>query len=97
MGNAMHPEWAPRLRLLLALHNTCGVVAFLCAPVALVTAKGGKMHRQWGKIYFWAMAGIAVSADFVVRATGSLPRDGRGVQPLLRFRSVSNSQLEGLV
>jgi hypothetical protein len=38
------------------------VVAFLCAPVALATAKGGKVHRRWGKIYFWAMAGVAATA-----------------------------------
>src|SRR5271163_4208218 len=58
----MHPEWAMYLRVLLALHIACGVVSFVCAPVALVTAKGGKTHRRWGKIYFWAMAGVAVTA-----------------------------------
>jgi hypothetical protein len=30
--------------------------------VALATAKGGKTHRQWGKIYFWAMAGVGLTA-----------------------------------
>jgi uncharacterized membrane protein len=58
----MHPEWATYMRVLLALHIGCGVVAFVCAPVALLTAKGGKTHRRWGKIYFWAMAGVAVTA-----------------------------------
>jgi len=58
----MHREWATYLRVLLALHITCGVVAFVCAPVALSTAKGGRTHRRWGKIYFWAMAGVAVTA-----------------------------------
>jgi hypothetical protein len=58
----IHPEWAPYLRVWLALHISCGVVGFVCAPVALSTAKGGKTHRRWGKIYFWAMAGVAVSA-----------------------------------
>jgi uncharacterized membrane protein len=58
----MHPDWATYLRVLLALHIACGVVAFVCAPVALSTAKGGKTHRRWGKIYFWAMAGVAVTA-----------------------------------
>jgi hypothetical protein len=48
--------------VLLALHIVCGGVAFVCAPVALLTAKGGKTHRRWGKIYFWAMAGVAVTA-----------------------------------
>src|ERR1700744_4813374 len=58
----MHPEWATYLRILLALHISCGVLAFVCAPVALATAKGGKVHRRFGKIYFWAMAGVALTA-----------------------------------
>ena len=58
----MHPEWAMYLRVLLTLHISCGFVAFVCAPVALATAKGGKVHRRFGKIYFWAMAGVAVTA-----------------------------------
>ena len=29
---------------------------------ALLTAKGGRTHRRWGKIYFWAMAGVAATA-----------------------------------
>jgi uncharacterized membrane protein len=61
-GDSMHPEWAPYLRIVLMLHIACGVVAFLCAPVALLTAKGGGAHRRFGKIYFWAMAGVAVTA-----------------------------------
>ena len=58
----MHPEWAAYLRVFLALHITCGVVAFFCAPIALGTVKGGRVHRRWGKVYFWAMAGVAVTA-----------------------------------
>ena len=58
----MHPNWALYLQVLLYIHVTCGAVAFLCAPVALLTVKGGRKHRQWGKIYFWAMTGVAVTA-----------------------------------
>lgn len=58
----MHPQWPLYLQILLDLHIACGVTAFLCAPVALLTVKGGRKHRQWGKIYFWAMAGVAVTA-----------------------------------
>jgi hypothetical protein len=58
----MHPNWPIYLRVLLALHIGCGTVGFVCAPVALSTAKGGNTHRRWGKIYFWAMAGVAVTA-----------------------------------
>lgn len=53
------PMW---LRYLLGLHIAAGATAFLFAPLALVTRKGGKAHRRWGKIYFWAMAVVAASA-----------------------------------
>ena len=58
----LHPEWSPYLRILLAVHILGGAVAFVCAPVALVTAKGGRTHRQWGRVYFWAMAVVAATA-----------------------------------
>jgi hypothetical protein len=58
----MHSEWAVYLRGLLLLHIGCGAVGFVCAPVALATAKGGATHRRWGKIYFWAMTGVAITA-----------------------------------
>lgn len=58
----MHPNWPLYLRTLLVCHIALGATAFLCAPVALATAKGGKTHRLWGKIYFWAMAGVAATA-----------------------------------
>jgi uncharacterized membrane protein len=57
-----HPEWTAYLRILLTIHILCGGIAFVCAPVALATVKGGKTHRRYGKIYFWAMAGVAVTA-----------------------------------
>jgi hypothetical protein len=62
MHHAMHSDWPTYLRALLAFHIACGVTAFLCAPVALATAKGGKTHRRWGKVYFWAMTGVAITA-----------------------------------
>jgi len=56
----MHdPLW---MRAFLAIHVAAGTSAFVLAPLALVTAKGGKAHRRWGKIYFWAMAVVAVTA-----------------------------------
>ncbi len=58
----INPEWPAYLRILLTLHVACGAVAFLCAPVALLAAKGAKLHRRFGKVYFWAMAGVAVTA-----------------------------------
>ena len=56
----MHdPLW---MKLFLAAHVAAGTAAFALAPLALITAKGGKAHRRWGKIYFWAMAFVTVTA-----------------------------------
>jgi uncharacterized membrane protein len=43
-------------------HILAGFTAFFIAPIPLLTAKGGKTHRRWGKIYFWAMAVVATTA-----------------------------------
>jgi uncharacterized membrane protein len=43
-------------------HILAGFLAFFIAPIPLLTAKGGKTHRRWGRIYFWAMAVAAASA-----------------------------------
>ena len=53
------PLW---MKGLLAVHIAAGATAFLMAPVALVTAKGGKAHRRWGKVYLWAMGTVAATA-----------------------------------
>lgn len=46
----------------LLLHIVNGAVALVIAPLAMITVKGGLWHRRWGKIYFWAMAGVALTA-----------------------------------
>lgn len=43
-------------------HILSGFFAFFIAPIPLLTAKGGKTHRRWGKIYFWSMAAVAGTA-----------------------------------
>jgi uncharacterized membrane protein len=56
----MHdPVW---FRMLLWLHIAAGSCSFVLAPVALMTVKGGKAHRRWGKIYFFSMTTVAASA-----------------------------------
>jgi Predicted membrane protein (DUF2306) len=44
------------------IHIFFGSIALFVAPAAMLTAKGGLWHRRWGKIYFWSMAGVAVTA-----------------------------------
>ena len=53
------------IRVTLWLHVLAGAVALVVAPVALATVKGGPTHLRWGKVYFWAMAGVAATAIVV--------------------------------
>ncbi len=53
------PAW---MHLLLAAHVAAGASAFLFAPVALATAKGGRQHRRWGMVYLWSMGAVAATA-----------------------------------
>jgi uncharacterized membrane protein len=48
--------------LLLWAHIAAGFIAFFMAPAAMLTAKGGPAHRRWGKVYFRAMAAVALTA-----------------------------------
>lgn len=48
--------------LVLGIHILNGTVALLIAPLAMITVKGGRWHRRWGKIYFWAMGVVALTA-----------------------------------
>jgi len=56
----MHDPWW--MRAFLAVHIAAGTGAFVLAPLALITAKGGNAHRLWGKIYFWCMTVVAFTA-----------------------------------
>ena len=53
------PLW---MRTLLGVHIAAGTGAFLLAPVALATAKGGRAHKRWGMVYLWCMGAVAVTA-----------------------------------
>jgi uncharacterized membrane protein len=44
------------------LHIVSGFTAFLVAPIALVTQKGSRVHRFWGKVYFWTLSLVASTA-----------------------------------
>jgi hypothetical protein len=44
------------------IHISAGTFALVLAPLAMLTVKGGRAHRLWGKIYFWSMAMVASTA-----------------------------------
>jgi uncharacterized membrane protein len=45
-----------------SLHILAGTIALFVAPIPMLTAKGGRTHRRWGMVYFWAMALVALTA-----------------------------------
>jgi hypothetical protein len=53
------------IRGLLVLHIIAGFAAFFCAPVALLTVKGGKTHRRFGKYYLYLMMVVALTAMII--------------------------------
>jgi len=62
MESAMNSELPVLIQSIRWLHILAGMTAFFIAPIPLLTAKGGKTHRRWGQVYFWAMAVVAVTA-----------------------------------
>ena len=59
----IHASWPPTLRLPSRFTSLAARWPFVCAPVALLTAKGGRStHRRWGKVYFWCMSAIGATA-----------------------------------
>lgn len=49
-------------KAVLTIHILFGSVALFVAPAAMLTRKGGVWHRRWGKIFFWAITGVAITA-----------------------------------
>ncbi|HTF71986.1 MAG TPA: hypothetical protein VK638_55895 [Edaphobacter sp.] len=58
-GHIHDPLW---VKVFLAIHIAAGTMSFLLAPVALATAKGGRQHKRWGKVYLWSMGAVAATA-----------------------------------
>ncbi|MEM6646662.1 MAG: DUF2306 domain-containing protein [Bacteroidota bacterium] len=48
--------------IILGIHIAAGMTALFVAPGAMMAKKGKAWHRRWGKIYFWCMFVVAVSA-----------------------------------
>ena len=46
-------------------HVLAGIISLVAAPFALIVVKGGKTHRTTGKVFFWAMTWIFISAVFL--------------------------------
>lgn len=52
----------PYHKYILSVHITAGFLALLCGLWAMLLKKGSNGHRRAGKIYFWAMLVVFVTA-----------------------------------
>jgi uncharacterized membrane protein len=50
------------LNWVLYLHISAGFTALVTGLIPMFSKKGGKTHVTWGKVYFWAMFVVAVTA-----------------------------------
>lgn len=50
------------IKLLIFSHVAAGIISLISAPVAMAVTKGGNVHRRAGRIFFWSMVYIFVSA-----------------------------------
>ncbi len=46
----------------LRVHAASGGVALVVAPLAMLVRKGGDWHRRWGRIFFYSMAVVCLTA-----------------------------------
>jgi hypothetical protein len=55
----------PFILYLTYTHIAFGILSLLVAPIAMTVVKGGRVHRVWGKIFFWSMVWICFSAIII--------------------------------
>ena len=60
------------LKLVTYSHVMAGTISLVAAPIALAVVKGGKAHRLWGRIFFWTMTWICITA-IVISIYKSIP------------------------
>lgn len=48
-------------RFLVLSHVAAGFTGLVVAPLAMLTVKGSRAHRRWGKIFFWSMFWIFIT------------------------------------
>ncbi len=53
---------ATLIKFLIYSHVVAGAISLISAPVSMAVFKGGNVHRIAGKIFFWSMVYIFVSA-----------------------------------
>lgn len=50
------------LKMMLYIHIAAGFLALVAAPIAMIVKKGGNTHRKWGKVFFYGMTVVTITA-----------------------------------
>ena len=50
------------IRILLLFHILCGSLSLISSALSISSGKGQRTHRFFGKIYFWGMVGVFLTA-----------------------------------
>lgn len=50
------------LKVLLVLHIICGFASLVSGCIAILTRKGSRVHRGAGKVFFYNMLGVSITA-----------------------------------
>lgn len=53
------------LKILLIIHIVAGFLSLVTAPIAMAVQKGGNTHKKWGKIYFYGMTIVTITAILI--------------------------------
>jgi uncharacterized membrane protein len=56
------------LAWLIPVHVACGVVAVLCGAGAMVSHKGSRRHRRFGRVHLVALVGLGATAPVLAAA-----------------------------
>jgi uncharacterized membrane protein len=57
--------------IVVGMHVVCGVVGVVAATVAMLSRKGGHLHRRAGRIWLGALAGLCLTAPVLASADWS--------------------------
>lgn len=53
------------LKIMLVLHIISGFLSLACGLISMINKKGARQHRLTGKLFFYGMTGVFVTATFI--------------------------------
>jgi hypothetical protein len=86
------------LRITLILHIVSGFLSLLAGCISIASHKGKKLHRASGKVFFYGMLGVTVSALFISVAKHHsflfMIAIFSGYQAISGYRAIKNKSLQ---